>query len=267
MTIVYRRPAVVAVAAGLLLGAAASACSDQDEPRGATVDPTPTELADLPLDTVGYVLDVETLGVGPRAMIREPVPVGRVETARLVICDTGQQVRVELVAEVVEAAADGSSQTVRLTIDGAEADDPEVERGLIDAVGASAEIVRDGAGAVVGERIDLPDELGLRARTVGELALRAPFFALGPWPDNELSAGARWRTVFGLVGVDRSDPDRTVEADLVTLTPNGRASDYELRLAGSPDAVITGTTGRLLPSRQIMTIDGLDVRVESPPAG
>lgn len=241
--------------AGLTSGAGLVACTDGS-------DPTDDSGASTTVTAIssGYRLEIESVGADERHELVSAVPVGR--TARVVVSlsSQGEVIDVELEAEVIRADADGSSQDIELRVVAVRSDDPETVDGLGPIIEATSRIRRDARLAVVGQALDVPDDLGFRADAVVRQALRAPFSLAGPLPLEAVGSGASWTTVSFAPG----EPDRVTNVVLETATAESYAYSFDIPQG---TVAVAGRPGALLPERQDIVLDDAVVTITATPAG
>jgi hypothetical protein len=231
-----------------------SGCTASDEE--AVVPPSTASLA----ESSGYRLELESRGAGDRHDLVVPVPTGRTVGVTVSLGAQGETVRVELVATLVRADADGVGQEIELRIVDVEADDQDTADGLASIVDASSVLRRDRHLAVVEQVLDVPADLAFRADAVARQVLRAPFALVGPLPLESVGAGAVWQ----VQSMEDGETVDTRQVSLVEVDSDGYAFSFEL-----PDGEveIVGSSGALLPDRQVITLDDADLTVTAERTG
>lgn len=224
------RVAAIVVAVGFL-----AACTSSGEPP---------EPASFPVSASAYSFDLIDQGASDRHPLVALVPVGRRAQVQVTMSSVSEAIDVMLEASVVQASADGSSQLVRLEITGVDSDDASTVEALAPIIGASASLVRDRRLSVVEQTLEVPAGLAFRADTVARQALRAPFALVGPLALDVVGDGAVWTVT------DAADAPTTVEVVASS------AEEFQLRFDVPGGSVeLTGRSGALLPSEQIITLD------------
>ncbi len=230
----------------LLVALVAASCSANDEGSPALPSTETTSLlASLNAGEAGYEMEVSSLGEALRRTLHRPVPVASTASVDVSIAHLDGEVTARISLSVLESMADGSAQTIELTIESIGSSDGRTERALVGAVGSSAVVERDGALVVRRRTVEIvgaqPDDQAFWV----ERLLDAPLAMIGPMPAVALGQGAGW-----IVEQQSASGDTTQQTRSLIALDSDRFVVSFSSGDGALSGLIEGQVGDVMPTRQ-----------------
>ncbi len=195
-----------------------------------------------------YELSMQVPGDQQRRRLHRPVPVGTVETIDVVITSPTGELTATLSLVVEASMADGSSQTMQLTVERIGASDEATDDALQRAVGSTLTASTDEAFVVAQADITVLGALPEGQVFWVERMLEAPIAFAGPIPIGPVGEGAAW-----IYRVESNGQERAEDRTLTALN-----ADRSVVTVSSDNDAITGVVeaelGRAVPVRQEIVV-------------